>query len=705
MIATGLTPPQNPTRQLNVGGILAMKSLSTLQSEDLTAAAIARAQLAGGTEVMSNLVGLVRRHWTLAQQAKLPIERQMLDAVRSRRGEYSPEKLAQIREQGGSEIYMMLFATKARQLKALLAEIFIGTGVDKCWTLRPSPKADLPPEVASQIMQGVFEQVQQLEQGGNDVAVSDIRQALRDAREAAENEIRETARVYAERASVSVEDVLVEGGWQEALDEFLDDLATFKTAFIKGPVVRNSPRLSWVAGPDGRTVPEVTIKPRPEWERVDPFMMYPAPWSKSVNHGFLFERHKLSRATLQGLIGIEGYSEDAIRAVLDTHGTGGLHEWLAVDSEKASAEGRNLIGDNVQRSDLIDALQYWGSVSGKMLLEWGMDKAEVADPAKEYEVEVWLIGTYAVKAVVNSDPLLRRPYFADGFSRVPGAFWHNCLFDVVTDCQDMCNAAARALSNNVGISSGPQVVVNIDRLPQGEDISQIYPWKLHQVTSDPMGSSAKPIDFFQPSSNASELMGVFERFSALADDYSGVPRYTVGLGGGEGGAGRTASGLSMQLGNASKQIKSQALSIDIHVINPVVERQYQWEMLYNPDTEIKGDLQVQARGALSLMTREQAQVRRNEFLQQTANPVDMQIIGLEGRAELLRETSKTLMLNPDKIVPSASVVKARAAQMQQAQLMQQQAAQQAQQAQGPQGGGEQLMDGAPVTDNFSPTPA
>ena len=156
MIATGLATPQNSPRQLNVGGIMAIKSLSTLQAEDMTAAAIARAQEAGGTEVMSNLVSLVRRHWAIAKEAKLPIEKQMLDAVRSRRGEYSPEKLAQIKEQGGSEIYMMLFATKARQLKALLAEIFIGSGADKCWTLKPSPKADLPPEVASQIMQGVY---------------------------------------------------------------------------------------------------------------------------------------------------------------------------------------------------------------------------------------------------------------------------------------------------------------------------------------------------------------------------------------------------------------------------------------------------------------------------------------------------------------------------------------------------------------------
>lgn len=701
MNTPGLALPQKP-QQLNIGGFMSMKSVGTLQAESETAAAIARAQEAGTTEVVSNLVSLVRRHWTIAKEAKLPIETQMLNAVRSRRGEYDPEKLTQIREQGGSEIYMMLFATKARQLKALLAEIFIGSGADKCWTITPSPKPDLPPEQVSQIMQGVFEQVAQLEQMGQNVPMADIRQALRDAKESAENDIMDTARMYAERATVTVEDSLVEGGWLQAIDEFLDDVSVFKTAFIKGPVVRNSPQLKWVAGPDGKTVAQVTLSPRSEWERVDPFMMYPAPWSKSVNHGYLIERHKLSRSTLQGMIGIEGYSEDAIRAVLDTHGNGGLHEWLSVDTQKADAEGRNMIGADSRRSDLIDALQYWGSVSGKMLLEWGMSKDEITDPAKEYEVEVWLIGTWVIKAAMNADPLLRRPYFADGFSRIPGAFWHNSLYDVVSDCQDMCNSAARALSNNMGISSGPQVTINIDRLAQGENITELYPWKIHQVTSDPTGGSGKAIDFYQPSSNAAELMGVFERFSALADDFSGVPRYSVGLGTTGGGAGRTASGLSMQLGNASKQIKSQASSIDMHVVSQAVERQYQWEMLYNPDADIKGDLHVQARGALSLMTKEQAQVRRNEFLQQTANPVDLQIIGAEGRAEILRESAKALMMNPDKIVPSASVVKMRAAMMaQQQQAMQAPAGQST--PPNP-GNGQELMTGAPVTDNFSPTP-
>jgi hypothetical protein len=474
-------------------------------------------------------------------------------------------------------------------------------------------------------------------------------------------------------------------------------------------------------------LPQVVSERKLEWERVDPLNMYPAPWNRTTQDGFLIERHKLSRSDLLGLIGIEGYSEDAIRAVLDLHGSGGLHEWLSIDSQRDTAEGRDLTHAS-QTSDLMDALQFWGSASGKMLREWGMPESDVPDEALEYDIEAWQIGQWVIKAVLNPDPLGRRPYFSDGFSRLPGAFWHSSLFDVTRDCGDMCNSAARALANNLGISSGPQVAVNVDRMPVGESITQMYPWKIWQFSTDPMGSTAPAIDFFQPNSNAGELMAVFQRFSDLADDYSGIPKYMTGGTGGTGGAGRTASGLSMMLGNASKQIKQLVSSIDIHVVGPAIERAYEWNMQFGNDPDIKGDLQVVARGALSLVTKEMAQMRRQEFLMATGNPVDMQIIGMDGRAELLREATKGLNMNPDKVVPSVSRLKQRAFQAQlaaQQMLMAQQGGQPGgmggmggaparpeivmperdspDYGPGPAGNGQALMDGAPTTDYFSPS--
>lgn len=713
MLATGLPPPPS-ARPASTGTMIngTLRVQSNAQMAEVSRLAEARRIAAeqANAPVVIGLVDLLKKHWTLAKEAKQPIELKMLSAVRSRRGEYDPEVLADIRNNGGSEIYMMIFATKARQLKALLADIIVGTGTEKPWTLSPTPIPTLPPAKVNEITQAVFELALQAENSGMPMSVEQLRQKAIDLKNMVEARVMEEAEEEARIAENEIEDIMVEGNFLEVLDQFIDDLCVFKSAIMKGPVVQMVNELQWTTDEQGAPKAEVKRVPKRIYKRVDPFRAYPSPWSTNVHDGYFIEHHRLARAEIESFIGVESYSEDAIRAVLDQYDKGGLHEWLQIDAQRAQAEGRETLASDINRSDLIDALQYWGAVSGKMLREWGMSETEVPDEARQYEVELWLIGDFVIKAVINPDPLQRRPYYMDGFSRIPGAFWHNSLFDVIRDCQDMCNAAARALANNMGIGSGPQVAVNVQRLPAGEQITQMHPWKIWQFTSDPMGSTAKAIDFFQPDSNASALMAVFERFSLMADEYSGIPKYMAGMAGGEGGAGRTASGMSMMISNASKQIKATISSIDLHVIGPVVERTYQHLLMFDPERGLTGDLQVRARGATSLIAKESAQVRLNEFLVATGNPIDMQIIGMDGRAELLRSAVKRLDLpSPDKVVPNATTALVRAWQMQMAQ-MQAQAAQGGQPAlpgapgnqRSAQPSGQELMDGGPVTDNFAP---
>ena len=67
---------------------------------------------------------------------------------------------------------------------------------------------------------------------------------------------------------------------------------------------------------------------------------------------------------------------------------------------------------------------------------------------------------------------------------------------------------------------------------------------------------------------------------------------------------------------------------------------------------IKGDVQVIAKGAINLAVKETVNARRIEFLNATANPIDVEITGLEGRATILREVAKGLQMPVDEIVPS-----------------------------------------------------
>ncbi len=320
----------------------------------------------------------------------------------------------------------------------------------------------------------------------------------------------------------------------------------------------------------------------------------------------------------------------------------------------------------VRPTEVFDALEFWGKVSGQMLLDWGMSEDEVPDPAQEYDANVWMVGNYVIKAVLNYDPLGEKPYAKTSFIKCPGAFWGKGIPEIIEDLQNVCNAAARALVNNMGISSGPQVEVNLERIPPNEDITQMYPWKIWQVMNDPVGSSAPAVRFTQPEDNAQTLMGVYEKFSRLADDHSGVPAYLYGDLNVQ-GAGRTSSGLSMLMGAAGKGIRQVVMHIDNDVIKPIVQRQFVYNMRYDEDESIKGDVEVIAKGAVNLAVKETVNVRRIEFLNATANPIDAEILGKDGRAAILREVAKGLQMPLDELIPSKekNALAMRAAQSQQ----------------------------------------
>lgn len=653
----------------NIAGLALVEFKTASQLEDEARAANTARQQA---PIIQSLAAHVQKRWTAAQDAKRDIEDRLASNIRRRRGEYDPEKLAQIKQIGGSEMWVGITSVKCRAAAAWLRETLLGTGNERPWQLTETPVADLPPEVIEQLRQQMIMTLQQHAAMGIIDDPQQVQAQAAQLKEAMLKQAQEEARERVERAATKIEDQLTEGGWTHALSAFIDDIVTFPTAVLKGPVPRMRKQLQWV-GNDIQPVEMLTL----EWDRVDPFDVYPAPWAESIDDGYLIERHKLTREALQALIGVEGYDDDAIHSVLADFGTGSLRGHISADAVQADAEGRTRMDDAAQ--ELVEAIQLWDNVPGSLLIEWGLPEAEIDDPFKSYPCEVWLIGDTVIRAVLNYDPLGRKPYYATSYEKVPGVFWGNAVVDLVRDPQDMANAAARALSNNMGVASGPQCVVNVSRLPPDEDITQLYPWKIWQTTYSDFTDNSDPIKFFQPQSNAQELLGVLDKFASLADEYSGIPKYMTGEH--VAGAGRTSSGLSMLINNAAKGLKHVVANIDNDVITPLLERIYQYNLRYNPDPDLAGDVRVMARGAMSLVSREAAAVRRNEFLQLVLNsPVAQQIVGLPGAAELLRENARMLDVNSDRIVPSREEIQHQMHMLEQQQML---AAQQAQ------GGGAQ----------------
>jgi len=641
------------------------------QDEEATAKALQERQ---NQPMMLGLSEHVRMCWDVAKIAKKPIEDEMLRALRQRNGQYEPDKLSQIKQQGGSEIYMMITEVKCRAAESWLRDILLDSGTPP-WDIVPTPIPDLSPldrrEIQDIFASEVLTMLQENQKAPSKEEMAQIKEMVsQDYR----FKVLQDAQNRADKMKLKIEDQFAQGGWADSFNDFITDLVTFPCAFIKGPIVRRQRTLGWKTVM-GKTIVEPTERLAPEFERVDPFRIYPEPGITRIEEGYLFEHHPLSRSDLSDLIGVPGYDEDAIRRILD-EGSG--PSWINEDVELVKNEEERKFYSYMRPTDVFDALEFWGKVSGKMLREWGLTEEEIPDEAQEYDANVWMIGNYVIKAVLNYDPLGQKPYCKTSFIKCPGAFWGKGIPEIIEDIQNVCNAAARALVNNMGIASGPQVEVNLERIPPNEDITQMSPWKIWQVTNDPMGSSAPAVRFTQPEDNASTLVAVYDKFARLADDHSGIPAYLYGNTDVQ-GAGRTSSGLSMLMGAAGKGIRQVVGHIDGDVIKPIVQRQFVYNMRYDEDESIKGDVQVVARGAVNLAVKETVNVRRIEFLNATANEIDMSIMGRDGRAAILREVAKGLQMPVDELIPSRDKLAyngrvAAAAEQAQAQAAQQQPA-------------------------------
>jgi len=658
-----------------MAGLVVIKSNAQLTAEDTAAQEARDAALRQQIPVLTGLASHVRKCWEAARDAKQPIERIMLKALRQRRGEYEADKLAQIRETGGSEIFMMVTETKCRGAESWLRDILLDEGMVP-FDLKPTHVPEMPPDYEERITAAMGQKVIGAIQSGiplDPMVMEQMQEQLGDEMKQA---LLAEATDRAERMKKRIQDQFAEGGMVENFSAFISDLATYPAAIVKGPVVRRRRQLEWVQDETGAFVPQTEDRIIPTYQRVDPFRFYPEPGLTRLEEGYCIEHHRLSEADLSDLIGVPGYDDGAIKAVL---AEGASSEWLwSAEHTKAELENKY----NIWRSDSnkYDALEFWGRVSGQDLIDFGLDAEEVPDVSRMYDACVWVVGKWVIKATLNYDPLGDKPYRMTSCVKRPGALWGVSIPELIEDVQAMCNAAARALANNMGIASGPQVEISVDRLAEGEKITQVFPWKVWQTVADPMGSGQPAVRFNQPDDRSGPLLAVYQQFARMADEQSGIPAYVYGDGA-VGGAGRTASGLSMLMGSAGKGIRQTVMHIDFDVIGPLVTAQYNWNMQYVDDMTIKGDCEVIPRGAVTLANREQLNVRRVEFLQATANPLDAQIVGAKGRAAILREVAKGLAMPVDNIVPTDEQIDIQAGM--QAAAQQQQAAVTAQQTPNP----------------------
>jgi len=619
--------------------------------QQLQAAAVTRANAQDAAENNAGpqypeLAGYVRAQFEIFRNHRNTSagwSNRMLAALRTFNGQYDPTKLSELSKFGGSTVYARMIAQKCRAASSLLRDIYLGQ--DQPWALQPPADPDIPSDITQKIDQLIQQEAQKVAQTlGQPPSPSDTADRKRHLLDQAKEAAKKKAAKQARDSEGKIEDMLRQGGFYHALAEFLVDLPIFPFACVKGPVVKVVPQVIW---PPGGGQPIVKQVPRLTWNRVSPFDLWFTPGVADIANANTIEKLRVTRAELNDLLDLPGYNVSEIRAVLDEYGAGGLYDnWDTTDAERSVLENRENPAWN--RSGMISMMEFNGNVQGRILQDYGM---AVEDELRDYHVQVWVIGTHVIKAHLSPSPRQRHPYFITSFEKVPGTPVGNGLTDLLADLQEVANATLRSLVNNISISSGPQVVVNDDMLAPEENGEDLYPWKRWHVRNDPVGNNSRqPISFFMPASNAAPLIQVYQEFISIADDVSAIPKYVGGQAGS--GAGRTASGLAMLMGNASKILQTVSANIDRDVLEEAWLQLFDLLMLTDTSGLLTGEEKVTVQGVNVAIQRETLRQRQIEFLTATNNPTDLKIMGMKGRSTVLRNVSSTIGMPGEEIVPS-----------------------------------------------------
>ena len=201
-------------------------------------------------------------------------------------------------------IYSPITATKVRAAKAMLVDIFNSSG-EWPFTVSPTPDPDVPEKVAEEAekeigreLENIFTQleqmgVQQLGPQENAILQRIVEQATQNRYDEIMNQKIFFARTRARRMERKVQDMMAEGGWIKAFNEYVDYICTYGTGLIIGPVPRVMAVNKCVESKKTASRKYKRIyRMIPTYEAVNPCDCYPAPDAKDVEDGPLCIRIK-----------------------------------------------------------------------------------------------------------------------------------------------------------------------------------------------------------------------------------------------------------------------------------------------------------------------------------------------------------------------------------------------------------------------------
>ena len=452
------------------------------------------------------------------------------------------------------------------------------------------------------------------------------------------------AMVAAKKMQKKIHDQLEESGANKNLRSSSFEMALFGTGIMKGPFATDKEYPNW----NNAGEYEPVFKTVPQVNHVSVWNFYPDPDANNMDEAqFIVERHKMSRTQLRNLKRRPYFREQVIDEAISFGESYDKKYWEDDLSDYAPEHG----------IDRFEVLEYWGMCDTEMLEDNGVEIPAELKEFDELQANIWICNGKLLRMVMNPFKPAKIPYVAAPYELNPYGFFGVGIAENMDDTQTLMNGFMRMAVDNAVLSGNLIVEVDETNLVPGQDLS-LYPGKVFRRQGGAPGQAIFGTKFPNVSS---ENMMLFDKARQLSDESTGLPSFSHGQTGIT-GVGRTASGISMLMGAASGSIKTVIKNVDDYLLRPLGEGFFRFNMQFDFDPEIKGDLEVKARGTESLMANEVRSQRLMQFLGIASNPVLAPFAKFQ---YVIREIAKSLDLDPDKVTNNMSEAALQAEMMKQ----------------------------------------
>jgi hypothetical protein len=590
-----------------------------------------------GEKVKPNLLSYLQQCLDDAVNAKQQsgITDQLLEAQRRRKGIHSAEKLAQLKKYKLPNYWVPITQTKCIHTESWMRDILMPYA-DKIWKAEPSPIPDLQADEKEQVLATVMEEAKEFMLNGGMVSDQQIQNVREKVAESVQRANLAVAKNRASNMERLIQDQHEECAFRDVFREFQSNLTTYGTAFLKGPftAVKKAPK--W----DG-TRRIVIDKVIPACSSPSPHDIFPAPWVKDENEGWIIERIKTYREGLSSVRKQPYYQTKEIESLLTEYQGSTSLQNQPGDQQRDEQENKA----NVATDNRIECWQYSGPIAGYMLADWGLENISAAD---DYNVEVLWGRNHILKVVPMWDEVGTKSYFRAIFKKIPGSFWGIGVPLLMSASQDRANMMMIQLLDGVSWGAGFIGWINQMKLVNQDDVKEMHSkkWIATKMSTNP-GDNGPPMGIIDINLKVAELNALYQQCLSDADNESGVPAYMYGSGA-AGPASGTFSGLSTLMNAAARGIKDALLAID-DALSRFIAHWADWNNEYSDDESVKGDIRVVCTGATGLFVQEMQLQKLDELAIQAKDMIP--IIGPRFNVDILRQKARLLKAN-ESLIPT-----------------------------------------------------